>query len=179
MKRWMVVVLLLAGCSAPATQQGKIQVGSGSNDTLPLYSSSKCHAVEDLPDPLCTPGAVDPAVTQSNIASTICKPGYTDSVRPSPDFTRPLKLISMKDYGFTGDPGDYEYDHLISLELGGAPRDTRNLWPEYPKSPNRKDAVENAAKREVCALRLRLADAQTGIATNWKILGRRLGVPGV
>jgi hypothetical protein len=28
-----------------------------------------------LPDPSCTPGTVDPAVTQANIDSTICTPG--------------------------------------------------------------------------------------------------------
>ena len=34
-----------------------------------------------LPDPVCTPGAVDPAVTEGNLASTICKSGYTATVR--------------------------------------------------------------------------------------------------
>lgn len=34
-----------------------------------------------LPDPSCTPGASDPAVTQDNIGSTICKAGYMTKVR--------------------------------------------------------------------------------------------------
>ncbi len=35
-----------------------------------------------LPDPTCTPGAVDPGVTQSNLPQTICRSGYSSSVRP-------------------------------------------------------------------------------------------------
>ncbi len=45
-----------------------------------------CRALDHglLPDPSCTPGAIDPAVAQANIGSTICRTGYTDSVRPPP-----------------------------------------------------------------------------------------------
>ena len=35
-----------------------------------------------LPDRRCTPGAIDPAVTQADIQSTICVTGYADTVRP-------------------------------------------------------------------------------------------------
>lgn len=52
-----------------------------------------------------------------------------------------------------GDPtpiSTYEEDHLIPLELGGAPSDVRNLWPERGTSPNPKDRVEGAGRRR-CA----------------------------
>jgi hypothetical protein len=65
-------------------------------------------------------------------------------------------------------PSHHEEDHLISLELGGNPRDPKNLWPEMwgtlaqsltSRSPfppeivgaKAKDAVENALHTEVCA----------------------------
>ena len=35
-----------------------------------------------LPDPRCTPGSIDPYVTQADIRSTICKTGWTGTVRP-------------------------------------------------------------------------------------------------
>src|SRR5258707_15688107 len=35
-----------------------------------------------LPDRSCTPGSIDPAVTQRNIHSTICRAGWTAKVRP-------------------------------------------------------------------------------------------------
>lgn len=130
-----------------------------------------CHAVQVagglLPDRACTPGAVDPAVTQDNIHQTICVAGYTDTVRPPTSYTSPLKLKSMVLYGDVSSPFRYEFDHLIPLELGGAPRDPLNLWPEFPASFNPKDAVEGRLKRAVCSGQMLLVDAQTAIATDW------------
>jgi hypothetical protein len=73
----------------------------------------------------------------------------------------------MAAYGDGGSPGDYEYDHLVSLELGGAVNDPRNLWPEPEGSPNPKDGVENALNRMVCDGEMSLAEAQHIIATEW------------
>ena len=44
-----------------------------------------------LPNPSLTPGVIDPRVTQANIKSTVCKKGYTASVRPPESYTEPLK----------------------------------------------------------------------------------------
>ena len=80
----------------------------------------------------------------------------------------------MKQYGAGGKPpGDYEYDHLISLELGGAPDDLRNLWPEpHTVSGDQgsfaKDKVENKLKRDICKGAITLAAAQQQIATDWR-----------
>ena len=63
----------------------------------------------------------------------------------------------MAAYGDGGSPGDYEYDHLVSLELGGAVNDPRNLWPEPEGSPNPKDSVESALHRMVCDGEMSLA----------------------
>ena len=129
-----------------------------------------------LPDPVCTPGAVNPAVTQANIAATICKTGWTATVRPPEAYTGALKRQQMAAYGFSGRLSDYEEDHLIPLELGGHPTDPRNLWPEPGASPNPKDAVELAARDAVCAGRMPLGAAQQNIAQDWTALGRQLGV---
>ena len=127
----------------------------------------QCHlrqtSAGPLPDPACTPGAVDPAVTQSNIRSTICSPGYTATVRPSASDTDRWKRVAEQAYGTTGTG---EYDHLVSLELGGA-NATSNLWPEPGSIPNAKDAVENRLHKEVCDGRISLAAAQQAIATDW------------
>ena len=83
-----------------------------------------------------TPGAIDPTVTQDNIQSTICVPGYTKTVRPPERITHRLKLQIMAAYGRSGDLRDYELDHFIPLELGGCPDCVTNLWPEpYDLSP--------------------------------------------
>lgn len=124
-----------------------------------------------LPRPDLTPGADDPRVTQNNIHQTICVSGYTATVRPPESVTEPMKKQSILDYGLTDQTlGDYEYDHLISLEIGGAPQDTKNLWPE-PHSGKWnsfvKDKLENKLHQLVCDGQLDLATAQQGIAENW------------
>ena len=73
----------------------------------------------------------------------------------------------MAAYGDGGSPSGFEYDHLVSLELGGASNDPRNLWPEPGNSPNPKDSVENALHRLVCSGQMPLAQAQKIIATGW------------
>jgi hypothetical protein len=133
-----------------------------------------CHArgtgLQQLPDPNCTPGVTNPNVTQANIWSTICKVGWTSTIRPPRTVTYKLKVQGIKDYGYADkSTASYEEDHLISLELGGSPSDPKNLWPEYDagKIPNPKDNVEYALNREVCSGKLTLAQAQQEIATDW------------
>jgi hypothetical protein len=93
--------------------------------------------------------------------------GYSESVRPPERITNKEKLASMAAYGDSGSPSDYEYDHLVSLELGGAANDPRNLWPEPGNSPNPKDSIENSLHRLVCSGQMPLAQAQKIIATRW------------
>lgn len=143
-------------------------------------ASTICHlrgtGLYVLPDPACTPGATNPEVSQADVASTICAPGWTATIRPPESYTEPLKIEQMAAYAETESIGSYEEDHLISLELGGSPTDRRNLWPEPGASPNPKDAVENAAREAVCDGRMPLVTAQQRIAGNWIALGQELGV---
>jgi hypothetical protein len=107
-----------------------------------------------------TPGVLNPDVTQATIGSTICRRGWTRTIRPPTSYTSGLKLRQMPAYGETGPPSAYQEDHLISLELGGHPTDPRNLWPEpYPRAAD-VDRIENELNASVCAGTLSLADAQ-------------------
>lgn len=127
-----------------------------------------CHALHELPDPACTPGATDPRVTQGNLFETICKKGYTLTVRPPVTYTNKLKTTQIIAYGYVDpDPRHYEEDHLIPLELGGAPFDSANLWPEFGAIPNPKDSIENLCNQKVCDHQISLSDAQLQIATDW------------
>jgi hypothetical protein len=128
-----------------------------------------------LPDPRCTPGAIDPAVTQANIHRTICVSGYTKKVRPPAEQTDRFKYEVA--YPAYGDPRGMrtELDHLVSLELGGS-NDAANLWPESPPSPNPKDRVENALHEAVCDGRVSLAAAQRAIAGDWMTAEASLGL---
>ncbi len=99
--------------------------------------------------------------------------GWTRSVRPPERVTEPEKFASMAAYGDHGSPHLYEYDHLVSLELGGAVNDARNLWPEPGASPNPKDSVERSLHRMVCDGQMQLTRAQHIIATDWVAWARR------
>src|SRR4051794_6243841 len=130
----------------------------------PAYAATCSQSHLPLPDPSCQPGATNPDVTQSTIGSTICVSGWTSTVRPPTSYTNPLKVKQIADYGYSDtSTADYEEDHLIPLELGGAPRDPNNLWPEPhagSKNAYSKDSVENALKKAVCDGQVNLVDAQ-------------------
>lgn len=127
------------------------------------------------PIPSVTPGWTNPAVTQANIASTICKSGWTDTIRPPVSYTNKLKTQQLTGTykGFVSLYGSnlsgYEEDHLISLQLGGNPTDARNLWPEpyIGLNARKKDVIETALKRLICSGKMTLVNAQTAIATDW------------
>jgi hypothetical protein len=107
-----------------------------------------------------TPGVVNPDVTQATLAATICRHGWTRTIRPPVSYTDDLKRRGLHQYGLRGPPSNYQEDHLISLELGGHPTDPRNLWPEpYPRART-VDQAENELNAEVCSGKLSLADAQ-------------------
>ncbi|WP_405492274.1 hypothetical protein [Nocardia sp. NBC_00511] len=207
----LLVIGVSAGCSkhtgnnlvnAPANAApqpsaqaatGTVPVGPGPQGTYTVQAQpapGSCHFRktsdgQPLPDPACTPGATNPKVTQANLAETICKSGYTQSIRPTTAITGPEKAANIKSYGYTGDPSDAEYDHLISLELGGDPNDPRNIWVE-PPSPghkqgagpnNPKDGVESKLHSLVCGNKIKLADGQVAIATDWTTALAKVGFP--
>jgi hypothetical protein len=115
-------------------------------------------------------GAINPDVTQENIHTTICVPGFTKTIRPKPYYTDKLKLKQIKQFGLVGTKKDFEEDHLISLELGGHPSDPNNLWPEPwtgDYNAHIKDRLENVLHDMVCSGEISLAQAQHEIASDW------------
>jgi len=127
---------------------------------LPRCSGRGVRGVVVLASWTLTPGVVNPDVTQATIASTICRRGWTRTVRPPVSYTSDLKRTGLRQYRLRGPPSRYQEDHLISLELGGHPTDPRNLWPEpYPRAAT-VDRAENELNAEVCSGKLSLLDAQ-------------------
>jgi len=161
--------------TAPAT--GRLQRFHDPDEVTYSITLHTCHTGDggQLPDRSCTPGSVDPAVTQADIGSTICKSGYTSTVRPPESQTERAKFdIAYPAYGIPHDSTS-ELDHLVSLELGGS-NDITNLWPEVGSLPNPKDSVENALHRAVCEHKISLATAQRAIASDWTTAAARLGL---
>jgi hypothetical protein len=175
----VLVALMAAACGPANTSRPETTTSNPSpppsssapsNPTGPLLPAGCAYrAGGELPDSRCTPGTVDPRVTPESIHQTICKPGYTATVRSPVGYTNPLKRDLLAAYGRAGDdPRAYELDHFIPLALGGSPADVANLWPEPDPTPNPKDTVEHRLQREVCDGRLSLIDAQRAIVTDWR-----------
>lgn len=97
--------------------------------------------------------------------STICVPGWTATIRPPLSYTEALKRSQLP-------PGaklsNYEEDHWIPLELGGAPREPRNLWPELWPDAHKKDAQENALRKAVCGGEISLEEARLQMY-HWRV----------
>ncbi len=125
--------------------------------------TSDCVAAGGLPDPACTPGDVFPDATRAQV----CTAGYSSKVRNVP---ADEENQVYAEYGIVSHTaGQYEVDHLVSLELGGS-NDISNLWPEAadPKPGfHEKDQVEDFLHDQVCHGSVTLAQAQEEIATNW------------
>ncbi|WP_269854808.1 hypothetical protein [Streptomyces sp. RPT161] len=177
--------------AAPSGASGSIPQGPGPQPAYrvqPQPAPGSCHFRyehnQPLPDPSCTPGALNPKVTQATLASTICRSGYTSGIRPPVSITSREKEANAKSYGYTQSLRDAEYDHLVSLELGGDPNDARNLWVE-PPSPghtpgsgpnNDKDKVEARLHSAVCRNQVTLSAAQQAIAHDWTTAEQVLGI---
>jgi hypothetical protein len=129
-----------------------------------------------IPDPNCTPGAINPTLT----ATVLRDPTFTTKCVRDNATSASQKAGTYTWYHIphpknnTGATQTCELDHLISLELGGA--DTlENIWPQCgppgvqlrARYFKQKDIVENFLARQVKAGNMDLAEVQRGIAEDW------------
>ena len=125
-------------------------------------------------------GETNLAVSQATIQQTICVKGWTATIRPPVAYTTSLKVKQLRQLGLSDqNTADYEEDHFISLELGGSPTSTLNLWPEAYQTPygigaRQKDKVETSLKVRICSGALTLKQAQNIITGDWVAEYQRL-----
>lgn len=177
---FVAVTIIFSGCSSSSYtgSPGSTPVTGGVSTTPSVKEpnwgmqakTSGCIAQNSLQDPACTPGDIFPNATKQQI----CTPGYASSVRNVP---QSVKNKVYAAYGIKKHlPGQYEVDHLVSLQLGGS-NDISNLWPEIatPKPGfHEKDKVENYLHDQVCDGAMTLKEAQIAIATNWLTVYNRM-----
>ena len=162
-----LLCFLLSSCTVSISPGGSTVVTPTTPSGKPNWGvqtkKSGCVVNGPLQDTACTPGDIIPTATKSQI----CQPGYSKSVRNVPNSEKDQVYA---EYGITHhSAGEYEVDHLVSLELGGS-NDISNLWPEAasPKPGfHEKDKVENYMHSQVCSGTISLEQAQIEIATNW------------
>jgi hypothetical protein len=181
-----LLAVLLSGAIAFSLASGQ--------DVGPVYPSPQAPHVPVpkttprpayLPDPKLTPGVV--LITDRN---AICQPGYAKRARA---VSESVKRDVFARYGIVvRRSGEYEVDHLVSLELGGSntsdPRSSdylKNLFPEpynlvidgRQMGAREKDRAEDATHRAVCKGEISLREAQKQIAVDWTVLYRRFVAP--
>ncbi len=168
-----VLLVILQGC-APQPEQPQTPTaalptleaqapGAGGVTIGHRTKTSGCISANGLPDPACTPGAIQASVTMD----PLCKPDFATPASPLP---QELQDQVFAEYGITSPaPGAYEIDHLIPVELGGS-NDIANLWPQ-PAEPRpgfqEKNKVESYMHDQACAGWMTLSQAQDEMAKNW------------
>ena len=181
----LVAVLLAAGCThVPTAAEGQPAPATSPGAAVPEPSAAAPpfrSAAEDPKDGPCietTHGciALNPDVDEDTIHETICKSGYTKSVRPATSYTNGVKNKLLRQAGIDAVRiGDYELDHIVPLALGGHPRKLSNLvlqpW-EGEHGAKAKDVLEVRLQSRVCHGELDLTDAQVCIAQDWEACAR-------
>lgn len=107
---------------------------------LLLLSTAALAADPLLPDAGMTPGVVRTYGSVQTLVAT-----KTGTVRNVSE--KEKRAVFVEYFGAVpAKPGNYEIDHLISLELGGS-NDIKNLWPQSyltaPWNSHVKDKLEN------------------------------------
>jgi hypothetical protein len=182
-----IVIALVAVAILLPGPRAAIPTAPAATSSLGAVAPSPTRTPVGLPDPKRTPGSINPNVTEDTKATTICQSGWTKTVRPPSAYTSALKLVQIVEYGYADrSPSHYQEDHLVPLEIGGAPRDPANLWPEpndivLPDGTaigsDAKDNLENYLHRQVCAGAMPLGDAQRLIAGDWIAAWADAGLP--
>jgi hypothetical protein len=183
----------IVGVSMAAAAGGLANLAHDQQDATPTSTGATPAIAASLfvPDPTLHPGAINTTLTKAKLCSSTF---HTSSVRPPTSYTNKLKVLEIGNGGTITAPngvtytvkgehlpgviGDYELDHLISLEIGGNPTDPKNLWLEpwehrgshlapAGSGAETKDHTENALHAEVCANKRSLKSAQQAIAKDW------------
>lgn len=135
---------------------------------LEMYSppaqskTSECIIKNALPDPACSPGAVDKSVTWDMICPRVTRERHT---------LKSMEDEVLRSYNMSRNDGvKREQDHVIPIELAGSDNNPANHFPQAydgELGAHAKDHVENWLHRRVCRGELELAIAQELIATDW------------
>lgn len=113
--------------------------------------------------------ALNPDVSQATIRETICRPGYSSTVRPSTTFTNPIKRRLMGEAGIPAEnSSEWALDHRIAIALGGHPRQLSNLQLLTTSENSRKSRIEVKLLCFVCTDAMLLRQAQEELALDWQ-----------
>jgi hypothetical protein len=181
---WILVgpalaMILAAGCSPSAGHSSSPPPSSTSTTVMAAVESTTTTtvpAVVAAPPPLID--VADPASDRASVPGAVvvpappvadlCGGSYVKKSTPPTSVTDPLKATQVAHGPFADkDPSHYIEDQLIPVELGGAPTDPRNLWPQTPDMAQVKDREEKRLRASMCHGDITLSAAQTEMLQNW------------
>ncbi len=117
------------------------------------------------PDPIMTPGAVDPTLTADRLCHESSRHRRPPSTKLCDRVFAAYSIPESTRY-------QYECDHAQPVCLGGKTVEA-NLWPQPNTEAERKDRLETALCVAVCRGEIPLAQAQREIAEDWVAAERR------
>jgi hypothetical protein len=177
----MLAVVLSAGaaCSAP----GSTSAGSSTSTSTTVQAAVESTSTSTTPAAVALPPPVpvalpDPAASRAPVSGSVASPAptvaqlctgsYVKKTTPSASVTDPIKAAQVARAASSDkDPSHYVEDQLVPIELGGAPTDVRNVWPQPTALAELKDREERRLRGDVCAGRTTLAAAQAQILAEW------------
>jgi len=167
----------------PTLPPGVLVVPASSHVTgLPYPAHCVAFNGGQYPDPACTPGALRDDIDPAHLEDTVCKPLWSDSVRPPKAETDRLKTQAMSAYGVPASQRPHtELDHYIPESWGGA-SDVHNLWAQVSDLHgagfhNSKDNSETAIHGWICAgHRDQWAHAVEVWVADWTTAKQKLGI---
>jgi hypothetical protein len=183
MKRWwapiglVVVMSVAAGCSGggdhaavpPSTSTTVLGAVESTTTTVPSVVTPLPPPPIDVGDPAAGRAPVSGSVISPAPAlAALCAPGYVKKTTAPPSVTDAIKASQLAHGAYPDkDPSHYVEDQLVPVELGGAPTDERNLWPQRTDLAALKNREENHLRTAVCGSHMTLAAAQAEIVRNW------------
>ena len=110
--------------------------------TLAIHTCilSKTARASDLP--------VNPQVSPDQIATTICSPGWTRTIRPLVPTMRAIKREMLTAIGKPFEHRNrYALDHRIPLVFGGDPIDRQNSPSGQSRSPEKRTPLRSVSRK--------------------------------
>ena len=178
----MTLAAVMSAGAACSGSGGQSAVHAGATSTT-VYdgvesTSTTAAAAVTVPTPQTPVAFGDPAADRAPVPGSVASPGptvaqlcsggYVKKTTPSPAVTDPIKAAQLAAGNYADrDPSHYVEDQLVPVELGGAPTDQRNLWPQTTAIAAVKERDERRLHADVCAGRITLAGAQAQMVANW------------
>lgn len=166
----LVVLGIIAFLNYTNVSDSSLAVKATATPLGQRIKTTGCKVNGPFQDKECSPGKIIEGVTKEQV----CTSGYASKTRNVP---ASLKEAVYAEYGITSrTKGEYEVDHIVSLELGGS-NDIDNLYPQATEprpGSHEKDKIENYLHDQVCSGKLALKDAQLIIANDWLSIYKQL-----